>query len=58
LRATRNECILFVINPAFAAQDVVFSLGELGWEASSNVEKLIGDGEYKVEGTDLRLTIP
>jgi glycosidase len=58
VRATRNECILISINPVSITQDVAISLDDLGWETTSSVEKLIGDGEYRLEGLDLRLTIP
>jgi maltooligosyltrehalose synthase len=58
VRATRNECIMIAINPVSITQDVAISLDDLGWETTSSVEKLIGDGEYRLEGLDLRLTIP
>jgi glycosidase len=58
VRATRKECIMIAINPVSTTQDVAISLGELGWETTSSVEKLIGDGEYRDEGSELRLTIP
>jgi glycosidase len=58
VRATRDESILIAINPTSTSQQKAITLGDVGWEVSSSVAKLFGEGEYKFEGTDLIIDIP